>query len=535
MTNAFSTLGSIGIRKLAGRVLLGLGLAAAIHVGDAGSVFATCRTTNTLAPGDFTFTMTTPDGRSRNYDLHVPASYTGLVPVPFVIDIHGFTSTKTQQAGLSGFREKSDSAGFIVAWPQGVSNSWNAYGCCGTAQSSNIDDVGFMRLIVSQVAGMGNIDHSRVFATGLSNGGSMSHRLACEAADVFAATAPVSFTLNRSASQCHPSRPISLIEFHGFNDQLVAYNGGSFQSAPDSFAAWQQIDACSPPSTVLDLGAPDKCETFTNCAGGVHVALCSLSGSHVLYNTQTTLDIAGYAWDVELSHFQLPLPDQDGDGVPDQDDNCPAVANPGQQDADGDCVGDACEGTATTTTTAPTPTTTTPTTSTTTTTVAGCVAGNSGFLNPTAQAADSGGDNDGFEGNPTNAFADGGGVATNTNGAGDRHRFFNYGIAIPAGCTVKGIEVRLDWRLDRTLGTSSMSVELSGDAGGTFTAAKTDGQETTQEHTAILGASTDTWGRAWTASQLGNANFRVRVTSNSTSGLRDFFLDWVPVRVTWGP
>src|SRR5262249_36811318 len=153
----------------------------------------------------------------------------------------------------------------------------------------------------------------------------------------------------------------------------------------------------------------------------------------------------------------------------------------------------------------------------------------------TAQAADSGGDNDGFEGNPTNAFADGGGVATNTNGSGDRHRFFNYGIAIPAGCTVKGIEVRLDWRLGRTLGTSSMSVELSGDAGGTFTAAKTDGQETTQEHTAILGASTDTWGRAWTASQLGDANFRVRVTSNSTSGLRDFFLDWVPVRVTWGP
>ncbi len=164
-----------------------------------------------------------------------------------------------------------------------------------------------------------------------------------------------------------------------------------------------------------------------------------------------------------------------------------------------------------------------------------CVAGDTGLLNPTAQVADTGGDWNGFEFNPTNAYADGGGNASNYNGAGDRHRYYNYGVSVGANCAIKGIEVRLDWWLDSTFGTSSMSVELSWDGGTSWTAAKTDTQETTSEHTVVLGGSTDTWGHAWTVAELGDANFRVRVTSNSDSSFRDFFLDWVPVKVYYGP
>jgi hypothetical protein len=164
-----------------------------------------------------------------------------------------------------------------------------------------------------------------------------------------------------------------------------------------------------------------------------------------------------------------------------------------------------------------------------------CVAGNTIFLSPTAEAADTGGDNDGFENNPTNAFADEGGQASNNNGSGDRHRFYDYNATIPAGCIVRGIEVRLDWRLNGTNGTNTMGVELSGDAGATFTAEKQDTQETTQLHTGFLGSPSDTWGQTWTAANLTNANFRVRVISSSTVTGRDFFLDWVSVRVTYGP
>ncbi len=80
-----------------------------------------------------------------------------------------------------------------------------------------------------------------------------------------------------------------------------------------------------------------------------------------------------------------------------------------------------------------------------------------------------------------------------------------------------------------------MDVELSWDGGTTWTAAKTDSQETTTEHTVILGGSVDGWGRTWSVGEVSDANFRVRLTSNSSSSQRDFFLDWVPVKVHYTP
>ena len=163
-----------------------------------------------------------------------------------------------------------------------------------------------------------------------------------------------------------------------------------------------------------------------------------------------------------------------------------------------------------------------------------------GFLNPAAEAADTGGDGDGFEVTPTNAFADGGTdpnyKAENINGQADRHRFYNYGISIDSSCTISGFQVRLDWWVDSLQGENSMKVELSWDAGTSWTASKHDGVETTTEHTAVLGGSADTWGRTWLVSELSDANFRVRLTSvDDTQPSRDFFLDWVPVKVYYDP
>jgi polyhydroxybutyrate depolymerase len=144
-------------------------------------VRASCQS-NTVTPGTFHMSMAF-GGRTRTFRVHVPPSYTGKRAVPLVLDLHFLGGTAGLQQYLSGFAQKSDEAGFIVVWPQGVSASWNGTVCGGAALAQNIDDVGFLRALVDQLAAIADIDHSRVYATGLSCGASMAHRLACEAAD----------------------------------------------------------------------------------------------------------------------------------------------------------------------------------------------------------------------------------------------------------------------------------------------------------------------------------------------------------------
>jgi hypothetical protein len=166
------------------------------------------------------------------------------------------------------------------------------------------------------------------------------------------------------------------------------------------------------------------------------------------------------------------------------------------------------------------------------------------FRNPIANSADSGGDRNGFESNPANAHNDdtlsavdnnsGSGTSTScTSTAKDKHRFFNYGISVPAGSTVNGIEVRLDARADSTVSAPKMCVQLSWDGGTTWTAAKATGTLGTSMNTFTLGSATDTWGRTWSPTNFADANFRVRVINVASSTSRDFFLDWVAVRVTY--
>lgn len=172
--------------------------------------------------------------------------------------------------------------------------------------------------------------------------------------------------------------------------------------------------------------------------------------------------------------------------------------------------------------------------------------GDTGLLSPTANAAvtSSAGDNNGFQTNATNAYADGGGEAVDTDsGSGtstsctsaskDKHRYYNYGISLPAGATVEGIEVRLDARVDSTSSsTRRMCVQLSWDGGSSWTSAQQTSNLGTSEATYWLGSSSDLWGRSsWSSSNLSNSNFRVRITDVADSTFRDFYLDWAAVTV----
>ncbi len=201
--------------------------------------------------------------------------------------------------------------------------------------------------------------------------------------------------------------------------------------------------------------------------------------------------------------------------------------------------------TLTSTPTAPPTDTGTPTSTSTVTNTPAPVG--SGWISPAAHAAvtSGSGDNNGFQTSPANVYSDNASFAvdtnsgTNTNTAcnnsgKDRHVFYTYNFSsIPSGSTILGIEARLDMKADSTTGAPKSCIELSWNGGTTWTAAKTSNTFTTTEATYILGSGTDTWGRAWTTSEL--SNFRVRITNVASNNSRDFSLDWAPVRISYLP
>lgn len=242
--------------------------------------------------------------QGRQVLVHLPAGRDPALPAPLVLALHGGGGHAEFMADDAryGLQRKADEAGFIVAFPNGYSKlpgplagkfaTWNAGGCCGDARDLNVDDVGFARAVVAALQARYGIDAARVFATGMSNGGMLSHRLACEAADVFRAVASVAGT--DATATCTPSRPISVLHLHARDDDHVLFNGGAgpnafrderkvmaFVSVPDTVARWVQRNHCTAPPrrTLAQPGA--YCETTGDCSGGAEVQLCvTETGGH---------------------------------------------------------------------------------------------------------------------------------------------------------------------------------------------------------------------------------------------------------------
>ena len=251
-------------------------------------------------PGDYRFEVL-HDGVPRLYRVHVPRSYREGAPTPLLVALHGGMGDMDRQAdeatyGLVGASERY---GFVAVFPNGFSRfpggrfaTWNAGRCCGPARDAGIDDVGFIRRVVADVERQVSIDPRRVYATGMSNGGMMAYRLACEAADVFRAIAPVAGTDNTLA--CRPKRPVAVLHLHARDDDHVRFEGGAgerafgnrasitdYVSVPATVAKWTALDGCAAPANrVLDVPGA-YCELHAPCAGGAQVQLCvTASGGH---------------------------------------------------------------------------------------------------------------------------------------------------------------------------------------------------------------------------------------------------------------
>lgn len=290
------------------------GSASAGSTGSAGSGGGGSSCSSSLKSGDTTETITS-SGASRSFIVHLPPSGKLTGPLPVIFDFHPLGGTGASQKSASGWGTKCDTVGCIAVFPDSATNGgmgWNVGYCCQGAQTNKVDDVQFTRDMIKWLEANTCVDPKRIYASGCSNGGGMSYMLACKAADVIAAVAPVDFrcitgtepasasqltATNNTACTCTLPRPISVTAFdEGQDNSIVPYNGGTtavaancppggsckafvFPSAQVNVDTWAHFDMCTGPAATLSTNS--ICKTYMSCAENTEVTLCTApSGSH---------------------------------------------------------------------------------------------------------------------------------------------------------------------------------------------------------------------------------------------------------------
>ncbi|WP_378173136.1 T9SS type A sorting domain-containing protein [Aquimarina sp. SS2-1] len=249
------------------------------------------------------------DGITRTYILYVPASYSPDTNVPLVFNFHGYTSNANDQMFYGDFRSISDREGFLIAHPMGtVDNVGNTHFNVGWG-TSNIDDVGFTEALIDEISSNYSIDANRIYSTGMSNGGFMSYKLACELSDRIAAVASVTGTMNKNQpNNCNPIHQMPIMEIHGTADTTVPYQGANWiESTPDVIDYWANFNNCDsvPEITNIEDIAPNDGSTveyqvFKNGDNGARVEHYKvINGGHKWPGT--AFNSSGTNYDIDAS------------------------------------------------------------------------------------------------------------------------------------------------------------------------------------------------------------------------------------------
>jgi polyhydroxybutyrate depolymerase len=236
----------------------------------------------------------------RYYKVHVPNKYDAKKAIPILFVFHGGGSDMEIQSTekYSHQISQSEEGGYLVVFPNGFSRfrsgqiaTWNAGKCCAEARDKNVDDVLFVKMILDKLKKQFVIDEKRIFATGMSNGGMFSYRLACEMSDVFKGISSVAGTDN--TINCTPKKPISIMHIHAKDDGHVLFNGGAgpesqsrylvtdYVSVPKTIEKWVKLNGCNEkPKRVIDMKSA-YCDLYSPCKDNTEVKLCvTETGGH---------------------------------------------------------------------------------------------------------------------------------------------------------------------------------------------------------------------------------------------------------------
>ena len=207
------------------------------------------------------------DGITRLYTIHIPPGYSPDAPVPLVLSLHGYTSNNAFNMAFTGFNAISDTANFIVVYPQGTlflgASHWNVG---GFTNGSTTDDVGFIETLIDEISTNYNINADRVYSTGFSNGGYMSYLLACQLSYKIAAIASVAGSMTPPTyDDCNPQHPTPVLQIHGTDDGTVAYEGtpGWSASIPEVMGYWIAHNNCDTEAVIMPFEDVDSADGTT--------------------------------------------------------------------------------------------------------------------------------------------------------------------------------------------------------------------------------------------------------------------------------
>lgn len=294
-----------------------------------------------LPPGTHVFTLR-HDGLARSYRVHVPPSATDARPLPVLLAFHGGGGNARQFQESSGIPQVAEREGFLAVFPEGTGplrlHTWNAGGCCGSARREGVDDVGFVAALLDDLARRIPVDPARVYATGHSNGGMMTYRLAAELGHRIAAAVPVAGALNPPVAD--PTHPVPILHIHSVDDPRALYHGGEGPPFPgtrvttthrpveEGLGTWIAANGCSrePTRGRRIEGAPGADDAgqwaeelrWDRCASGAPVVLRRLHGvghgwpgdrpparrERLIGPSTTLLEAAEEAWSF-VSRFRL--------------------------------------------------------------------------------------------------------------------------------------------------------------------------------------------------------------------------------------
>lgn len=185
----------------------------------------------------------------REYLLYIPENYDAEKETPLIINMHGFGGCAKDFYESVGnqysLHDLANQENFMVAYPQAAYRpaKEDHYWEPGDNGAEDIfeNDVYFLDQLIADVGMDYNLDETKVFASGYSNGGMMAYSLACNRSDVYSGIAIMSGTMLEE--ECNPAEAMPIIVFHGIDDYVLPYNGNQwYQSIPDIIEFWLDLN-----------------------------------------------------------------------------------------------------------------------------------------------------------------------------------------------------------------------------------------------------------------------------------------------------